>query len=459
MTLPERDSEIVWHPYAAMPATMTALPVESASGTRIRLSDGRELIDGMSSWWAAIHGYNHPVLNEALVDQASRMSHVMFGGLTHAPAVELSELLVEVSPPGLSKVFLADSGSVAVEIAIKMAYQYWIGRGRPERHRLLTVRSGYHGDTFAAMSVCDPVTGMHHMFSKVMPQQLFAPEPSPAFGEEFNDAHIADFAELLAAHQHEVAAVILEPIVQGAGGMRFYSPGYLRRVRELCDQFDVLLIADEIATGFGRSGELFGCNHAGVTPDIMCLGKALTGGYMTMAATLCTDQVAESVCAPTPGEAVPGGAAAGGGGSLGDAAPGGGAAPSGTAPGALMHGPTFMGNPLSAAVAIASIRLLLSTDWQSEVSRIEGRLLEGLEPARANDQVADVRVLGAIGVVETREALPMDAMQRVCTEHGVWLRPFGKLIYTMPPYITTDDDLARVCGAIVDTVERVTPAS
>jgi adenosylmethionine-8-amino-7-oxononanoate aminotransferase len=425
MTLPERDASAVWHPYAAMPPAMAAMAVESASGTRLRLANGRELIDGMSSWWATIHGYNHPVLNEALTHQASRMAHVMFGGLTHEPAVELCELLVAITPPGLTKVFLSDSGSVAVEVAIKMAIQHWIGHGRPERHRLLTVRSGYHGDTFAAMSVCDPVTGMHHMFSRVLPEQLFAPEPNPAFGETFSENHIAGFADLLETNHGEVAAVILEPVVQGAGGMRFYSPEYLRRVRALCDEFDVLLIADEIATGFGRSGELFGCNHAGVTPDIMCLGKALTGGYMSMAATLCTDAVSEGVCAAESG--------------------------------ALMHGPTFMGNPLSAAVATASTRLLLAGDWQSTIKDVESQLVVGLESARSHENVADVRVLGAIGVVETLEELPMSEMQQVCTEHGVWLRPFGRLIYTMPPYISSNEDITRICAAILDTVDRVSP--
>ena len=286
-----RDRELVWHPYAPMPASIAPLAVRAAHGTRLVLSDGRELVDGMSSWWAAIHGYAHPVLDAAVRDQLGAMSHVMFGGLTHGPAVELAELLVEISPPGLSHVFFSDSGSVAVEVAIKMAVQFWLGRGRPERHRLLTVRSGYHGDTLAAMSVCDPVTGMHQMFSALLPRQLFAPAPTPAFGAPFDDTHIAEFGELLVAHRDEIAAVILEPIVQGAGGMRFYAPAYLRAVRTLCDEHDVLLIADEIATGFGRSGTLFGCDHAGVSPDIMCVGKAMTGGYLSMAATLCTPAV------------------------------------------------------------------------------------------------------------------------------------------------------------------------
>ncbi|HUF98991.1 MAG TPA: adenosylmethionine--8-amino-7-oxononanoate transaminase [Ilumatobacter sp.] len=426
-SLVARDRSVVWHPYASMPSSMPALPVASALGARLRLTDGTELLDGMSSWWAAIHGYRHPVLDAAIQDQLAQMSHVMFGGLTHGPAVDLAELLVDISPAGLAHVFFADSGSVAVEVAIKMAIQYWVGRGSPDRHRLLTVRSGYHGDTLGAMSVCDPVNGMHHMFASVLPQQLFAPAPTPVFGASFHHADIAEFEALMVEHRDEIAAVILEPIVQGAGGMRFYSPDYLRAVRALCDEHDVLLIADEIATGFGRSGRLFGCNHADISPDIMCVGKALTGGYLSMAATLCTSQVAAAVGAAEAG--------------------------------ALMHGPTFMGNPLAAAVSLASVRLLLSQPWADTVSRIETALVKGLAPARAANQVADVRVLGAIGVVETCEPLPMDAMQDVSREHGVWLRPFGRLVYTMPPYVSTDADVQQICDAIVDTVTRVAPVS
>lgn len=421
--LSARDLGTVWHPYAPMPAAVPALPVASAQGARLRLEDGRELVDGMSSWWSTIHGYRHPVLDEAVREQLGRMSHVMFGGLTHAPAVELAELLVELAPDGLSHVFFSDSGSVSVEVAIKMAIQYWQGRGRPSRRRLLTVRSGYHGDTLGAMSVCDPVTGMHHLFSSVLPEQLFAPAPSPVFGAPFDESHVAELAALLERHDDEVAAVVLEPIVQGAGGMRFYSPEYLAAVRSLCDRHGVLLIADEIATGFGRSGRLFACEHAGIAPDVMCLGKALTGGYLSMAATLCTTEVAEGVTAAESG--------------------------------ALMHGPTFMANPLAASVALASTRLLCSQPWQDEVARIERGLVRALEPARAVPQVADVRVLGAIGVVETREPLPLPAVQEVCLAHGVWLRPFGRLIYTMPPYVASDDEVARVGAAIVDTVTSV----
>ncbi|MCU1365140.1 MAG: aminotransferase [Ilumatobacteraceae bacterium] len=425
--LTERDRAVVWHPYAPMPATMPVVPVVSAQGASLTLADGRVVVDGMSSWWAAIHGYRHPVLDAAVRDQLADMSHVMFGGLTHGPAVELAELLVEITPDGLQHVFFSDSGSVAVEVAIKMAIQYWAGRGRPERHRLLTVRSGYHGDTLAAMSVCDPVTGMHQMFSAVLPQQLFAPQPSPVFGAEFDRSHTAALEQLLAEHRDELAAVILEPIVQGAGGMRFYSPGYLAAVRALCDEHDVLLIADEIATGFGRTGKLFGCEHAGIAPDIMCVGKAMTGGYVSMAATLCTSEVADGVSRAESG--------------------------------ALMHGPTYMGNPLAAAVSLASIRLLLAQPWQAEIRRIEARLVHGLASAGARPNVADVRVLGAIGVVETTEALPMAAMQAVCLDHGVWLRPFGRLVYTMPPYVATDQEVDRICAALVDTVTRVAPVS
>jgi adenosylmethionine---8-amino-7-oxononanoate aminotransferase len=424
--LVSRDRAAVWHPYAAMPAGLAPIGVVGAEGSRLHLADGREVVDGMSSWWAAIHGYRHPALDAAVTTQLGEMAHVMFGGLTHRPAVELSELLVQITPEGLDHVFLCDSGSVSVEVAIKMAVQYWLGRGRPERHRLLTVRSGYHGDTLAAMAVCDPVTGMHHMFSAILQQHLFAPAPTPAFGEPFGDDHLEPIATLLAAHRDEVAAVILEPVVQGAGGMRFYSPDYLAGVRALCDEHGVLLIADEIATGFGRTGELFGCDHAGVAPDIMCVGKAMTGGYLSMAATLCTPEVASWV---NRAEA-----------------------------GALMHGPTYMGNPLGCAVALASIRLLLDQPWRERVRAIGDRLRAGLAPAAGLPHVADVRVLGAIGVIETTEALPMDAMQEVFLARGVWLRPFGKLVYTMPPYVTADDDVDRIAAAMVATVEHLRPA-
>jgi adenosylmethionine-8-amino-7-oxononanoate aminotransferase len=413
------DRAHVWHPYAPVPDASPLFPVAAAHGVRLELTDGRELIDGMSSWWAAIHGYRHPVLDAAVRDQLERMSHVMFGGLTHEPAVRLAERLVELTPAGLDRVFFSDSGSVAVEVAIKMALQHWAGLGRPQRNRLLTVRGGYHGDTFAAMSVCDPDTGMHHWFGDALRPQVFAPRPEPAFAERFEEAHIAELAGLLEAHRDELAAVILEPIVQGAGGMRFYAPAWLRRLRELCDEHDVLLIADEIATGFGRSGRLFACEHAGVRPDILCVGKALTGGYLTLAATLCTDAVAEAVCAAGPG--------------------------------ALMHGPTFMANPLATAVALASVDLLVEGPWQQRVASIEGWLAEGLAPARDLPGVADVRVLGAIGVIEAREPFGAADQERL-VQRGVWLRPFGRLLYTMPPFITERGDVEQIVMAMVDLV-------
>ena len=421
-----RDLERVWHPYAPMPATLPPLEVTGAHGTRLRLADGREVVDGMSSWWAAIHGYRHPVLDQAVRAQLESTAHVMFGGITHAPAVELAELLTSIAPAGLDHVFFADSGSVSVEVAIKMALQHARGTGRPERTRLLTVRGGYHGDTFGAMAVCDPVNGMHAMFASVLPQHLFAPVPAPAFGEDLRPEHTRELDELLEAHAEQVAAVILEPIVQGAGGMRFYAPEYLAHVRRRCDEHDVLLIADEIATGFGRSGALFGCDHAGISPDIMCLGKALTGGYLTMAATLCTPAVAAGVSAAEAG--------------------------------ALMHGPTFMANPLAAAVSLASVRLLLSRPWQDEVASIERGLRLGLAGLAGRPGVADVRVLGAIGVVEMADPLPMAQSQTVLLDHGVWLRPFGRLLYCMPPYVSTEDDVAAITAAMFAVVDVVAGA-
>ena len=413
------DRAHVWHPYAPAPDDAPLYPVASASGVRLTLTDGRELIDGMSSWWAAIHGYNHPVLNAAVTDQVASMSHVMFGGLTHEPAVRLAEQLSELTPPGLSRVFFSDSGSVSVEVAIKMALQYWAGTGRPAKQRLATVRGGYHGDTFAAMSVCDPDTGMHHWFGDAVTTQLFAPRPEPSFAEPFDERHIADLAALLGAHRDEVAAVIIEPIVQGAGGMRWYAPAYLTRLRELCDEHDVLLIADEIATGFGRTGRLFACEFAGIVPDIMCVGKALTGGYLSLAATLCTEEVVAGICSAGPG--------------------------------ALMHGPTFMANPLATAVASASIGVLLESPWQRRVADIATWLEHGLAPARDVEGVADVRVLGAIGVIEATDPFD-DADQAWLVEQGVWLRPFGRLLYTMPPFVTGADDIATVTNVMVALV-------
>lgn len=414
-TLVDRDRKVVWHPYAP-PSASPLFAVESTFGVRIRLEDGRELIDGMSSWWSAIHGYRHPKIEAAIKAQLERMPHVMFGGLTHEPAVTLCERLSSMSPAGLDRVFLCDSGSVAVEVAIKMALQVWHARGRPQRRRLLALRGGYHGDTFGAMAVCDPVTGMHGLFEHSIVSHLFAERPRCRFTESCEDADIADFASLLKSHCDEIAAVILEPIVQGAGGMWFYSPGYLRRVRELCDEFDVLLIADEIATGFGRSGKLFACNHAGVSPDILCVGKALTGGSMTLAATLANSAVADSLAAGDPG--------------------------------VFMHGPTFMGNPLACAAANASLDLIDEGTWSTQVATIEKQLAAELEPCRAMPSVVDVRVLGAIGVVELKDPVDMAVVQPAFVEEGVWIRPFGRLVYTMPPYVIESNDLSQITDSI-----------
>jgi adenosylmethionine-8-amino-7-oxononanoate aminotransferase len=421
-TLVERDRKVVWHPYAP-PSASPIFPVESTLGVRIRLEDGRELIDGMSSWWSAIHGYRHPRIEAAVKAQLERMPHVMFGGLTHEPAVGLCERLVAMSPAGLDRVFLSDSGSVAVEVAIKMALQVWHSRGRPERRRLLTLRGGYHGDTFGAMGVCDPVTGMHGLFEGSIASHLFAERPRCRFDEACEDADIEDFARLLTTNRDELAAVILEPIVQGAGGMWFYSPAYLRRVRELCDEFGVLLIADEIATGFGRSGQLFACDHAGISPDILCVGKALTGGTMTLAATLASSAVSDS---------------------LGDGDPG-----------VFMHGPTFMGNPLACSAANASLDLLDEGNWRTQVATIGEQLATELAPCRDLSTVADVRVLGAIGVVELNEPVDMAVVQPAFVDEGVWIRPFGKLVYTMPPYVIESSDLSQVTNAIRRVVESI----
>jgi adenosylmethionine-8-amino-7-oxononanoate aminotransferase len=412
------DRAHVWHPYGPMPGLVDPLVVESAAGVRLRLADGRELVDGMSSWWAAIHGYRNPVLNEAAREQLGRMSHVMFGGLTHEPAVRLAKLLVDMSPEGLEHVFLADSGSVSVEVAVKMCLQYWRSLGRTRKQRLLTWRGGYHGDTFHPMSVCDPDGGMHSLWRGVLPAQVFADTPPAGFEHDY----VAHLASMIEEHADELAAVIVEPVVQGAGGMRFHDPRYLHVLRELTLANDVLLIFDEIATGFGRTGTLFAADQAPVAPDIMCVGKALTGGYLSMGATMCTSRVADGISR-------------------------------GSVP-VLAHGPTFMGNPLSSAVACASIELLLSQDWQGTVRRLESGLAAGLEPARALPGVRDVRVLGAIGVVQLDHEVDMAAATEAAVSAGVWLRPFRDLIYTMPPYVTDPADLALITEGVLAAARR-----
>jgi adenosylmethionine-8-amino-7-oxononanoate aminotransferase len=411
-----KDQQYVWHPYSSLTNPIPAYEVISAEGVYMQLADGKQLIDGMSSWWCAIHGYNHPVLNTAAKDQIDRMSHVMFGGITHAPAVTLCEKLVEITPKGLNKVFLSDSGSVSVEVAIKMAFQYWISQGQSQKNKLLSLKGGYHGDTFAAMSVCDPTNGMHHIFDQVLPQHYFAPKPEIGFNQKWHHSDIDEFKSLLETHHKNIAAVILEPIVQGAGGMNFYSPEYLKQVRRLCTEHNVLLIADEIATGFGRTGKLFACEWANVSPDIMCLGKSLTGGYMTLAATLCTDKVSHGIC---DGEA-----------------------------GCFMHGPTFMGNPLACAVANASIDLLLSHNWSGNIARIETALKKHIEAFKSLTNVAETRVLGAIGVIEMKQPVNLADIQRKFVEQGIWVRPFGKLVYVMPPLIMSDDELEKLMTGI-----------
>ncbi len=417
------DKQHIWHPYSAIGSDLPIYPVASAEGVRLTLTDGRKLIDGMSSWWSAIHGYNVSALNHAVTEQATTLAHVMFGGLTHQPAAQLAKTLVDLTPTGLDTVFFADSGSVAVEVAMKMAIQYWHSKGQPNKQRFISLRNGYHGDTLGAMSVCDPVTGMHALFSDSLQQQFFVPPPQAPFGNPCEDKEFDKLIAILEANHAHIAAFILEPIVQGAGGMRFYSADYLRRARELCDEYDILLIADEIATGFGRSGTLFACEHAAISPDILCLGKALTGGYMSLAATLASQEIAETI--------------------------------SQSEPGVFMHGPTFMANPLACAVANASITLLLNSPWQTRVQHIEQQLKTGLAACQALPQVAHVRCVGAIGVVELKQPVDMQTITKAFVEQGVWVRPFGKLVYLMPPYVITDLELETLTSAVHQVVSAI----
>ena len=423
----EYDKKHVWHPYSRAIDPPTPYLVEKAVGCKLTLANGVTLIDGMSSWWSVIHGYNRPELNGAIKDQIENFSHVMFGGLTHRPAIELAQNLINLTSEKLAHVFFSDSGSVAVEVGIKMALQYQIAMGRPKRKRLLTVRGGYHGDTLGAMSVCDPVTGMHSIFSNYLPKQLFVEKPNPVYDAPWDARSLEEIEELLSTQQEKVAAVILEPIVQGAGGMRFYHPRYLEEVKNLCESYDILLIADEIATGFGRTGKLFACEHAGIEPDVMCLGKALTGGYMTLAATLTTSKVATAISSRDPK--------------------------------VFMHGPTFMANPLACSCAIESIRLLMSSDWQGQVASIENALKEDLFELKNHRKVKDVRVLGAIGVVQLVENIDIEKIIPQFIKKGVWIRPFKDLIYVMPPYVISKEELSALTYSIKDILLNGRPVS
>jgi len=415
------DQDHIWHPYSAMKSELPIYEVRSATGVVIKLQDGRELIDGMSSWWSAIHGYSHPVLNKALQQQIEKFSHIMFGGFTHQPAIVLTKLLIDITPEKLQTVFYSDSGSVSVEVALKMAIQYWSAKGQHKRKKFISLRSDYHGDTFAAMSVSDPETGMHQIFGDILPKQIFVNQPRSRFGKKCSDEDINCLEQALIKHADHIAALIIEPIVQAAGAMWFYSAEYLLKARQLCDQYDVLLIVDEIATGFGRTGKLFACEHANITPDIMCIGKTLTAGYLTLAATLTTSDVAQTI---DSGE-----------------------------PGVFMHGPTFMANALACTVALTSIKLLLESNWPQHITRIERKLSMGLSQCEDFDNVNEVRILGAIGVVEMKQAVDMKNITQAFVDAGIWVRPFGKLVYIMPAYIITNEELDFLINAMVSVIK------